>query len=249
MALRLLACVVGVSLGAIGCVADDGRTVRPPGGGNGTPGDGGAGDVDGGAGDGGTSGLSGTICVVDDLTDLRACPAVNLRADVLVEDADGTVSTRSDAGGEFALDVAGPTVTLRLAADDTLLQETLVDVSVGAGIEALTMGRTELEDTLLLVGSAPGVSVVVVEVVDEAGEPVPGAVVSISGGSDVAVAYDTPGGDFDALAGVTGPRGLAFIAGAVPGTRAVSADDGSIDGTDTIACEDDVVTFARVVAR
>jgi hypothetical protein len=253
MASRVLACVIGVAIGVVGgaagCAADDDRTVRPPGGGNGTPGDGGAGGADGGSGDGGTSGLSGTVCVVDDLRDLHGCPAINLRTDVLVEDVDRTVSTRSDNAGAFALALAGPTATLRLAADDELLAETLVDVAVGDGVEALVMDRTELEDTLLLLGAATGTAVVVVEVVDAAGDPVSGATVTIGGGADFPVAYDTPAGDFDALQAGTGPRGLALLIGATPGARTVGATDGAITGTDVVTCEDDVVTFARVVAQ
>lgn len=247
--MRLAACVLPLTIALTACAAEDDRPIRPPGGGGGNTGDGGS-AVDAGGGADASAGVAGVVCVVDDLTDLHACPAIGLRGNVLIADQAGTVSTRSDTSGAFALTVPGPTATLRLGAGNILLVETLHDVPVVGAAEALVMERAELEETLALLGLAiDNAGIVVVEVVDDTGAPVTGATVSISGGSDYAIAYDAPGGDWDATQLGTGARGLAFIPGVLTGARTVTATDGVVVGTDGVACQADVMTFSRVVVQ
>jgi hypothetical protein len=203
---------------------DDGRTVTPPGGGNGGNGDG----IDAGADDGpdaGASALTGEICVVQQLDDPFECPGVAAERDVLVEIVGTTTTATTDAMGQFEIDTTTSTSTLQVGSGSfdlrlTRFKAPLADAPVT--VPAVTNAAWE-EAIAPVIGDSASAAVVVY--VRDGDAPLAGATVTLDGSDERY--YDGGAQLLDPEATATGNAGMATFLNAASGEVLVT------DGTRT----------------
>ena len=233
------------------CAApEDDWVVRPPGGGTGSMGvriDGGPAD----AGlDGGGGGLTGLVCVVDDLRQPDRCPIGAAATGVLVRRLGDVLGATSGSDARFTLAVTEPTVILDVAADSTTLQLTIVPVRTDGGLVHAPVPTAQAwTDTVasLEVAVAPGNGAIAVYTDSALGAPAAGVTfVQLAAGSGPF--YDGAASTTWTIAGGTGDFGATLFVDLPPGIYGLDGNQGArqvIVGSVPVVA--DAVTFVRAV--
>lgn len=239
---------------ACSCAADE----RPPGGGGGGGGGGGIGSPDAELPviDGGMAGISGRLCLIDDLRNPEDCTATSGLADISIE-ISGGASTLSRDNGSFTLPSPGGSIAdLQIAFGDDGFRDALIPIGLADGsAEDLLIPlvpETVWESLLVTVGvlEPDATSSIAAYFVDAQGDPVPNAEVIVPSGTIEPPLYDGPSGPEDWLAGgLTGASGAVLMIGVPSIEPEVSfivsrmADIQSVGG---VPVQPNVLTFVTV---
>lgn len=242
---------IGALLVAACGAAEDDWVVRPPGGGGGGGGIGqtidAAAPIDAADGDALAGGLTGLVCVVQDLTDPDACPTGQGQGTV-VGQLGTAITATADADGRFTLPIPDALVTLEAGLGVESLDVRTIKPVVNSGLVHMpALPETIWNPTVAETGAsvAPGNGSIVLYVETAAGAPAVGAIVALPAGGSVGPFYDTDAGAWTASGG-TGAAGVALVLDLVPGTYQLDGALGSASlAVSGIPVEADAVTFVR----
>lgn len=218
--------------------------------GMGTDTDGGGSNDGGSMGDGGVMSLTGQVCIVSDLRQPDACPAVANRAGVTVRVRGTGASAVSGADGRFAIAASGA-VVLELAEGAVLLESAVVPAAAATPlVNAPVISSQDWQAVLDAIGQVQpdDAGAIVLYVEDAGGAAVSGATMDGVAGSTVVPHYDDGAALAWRTAGGTGTQGVALFLDVAPGTVTLNGlAPGplpvTLAGVPVIA---DAITFVRV---
>lgn len=247
--------IVALTILAAACAAEDPPT-GPGGGGGGGGGTGGS--PDGGSfGDGGSgTGISGRLCIVDDVRIPELCPTVSGIGGVPIE-VNGVTTTSADNGSFSVASPGGSIAKLRIAFGDDGYRDVVVPIGLSNGTASglkLPLIRETTWQSLLTRASAiePDNSASIASYFVRGDFAVTGVEVQAPAGSTTFPIYDRPNDPPDdwAAGALTGPRGAAIMVGVPASNPDVSflviPPDGAPLTTAGVPVEADALTFVTV---